>query len=246
MRGGRSIDRETVGILALNTAFPRIPGDVGNATTFAFPVRYRVIEAATTDEVVAGADRARALLPHFIEGARALERDGVGAITTTCGFLAVVQDELAAAVRVPMMTSSLCLLPLVRRMLAPRQAIGVITAHAGQLSARHLEVAGARPDWRLHVRGLEACPAFADVILGGPGTSRTTLDVAAVSAAVVGVCSDLVAEHPETGALVFECTNLQPYARAVQTATGRPVFGIYQVVDLLHTAVVSPTFVGRL
>jgi len=41
------------------------------------------------------------LLAPFIEGAQRLESEGVRAITGSCGFLAIYQKELAAAVDIP-------------------------------------------------------------------------------------------------------------------------------------------------
>ena len=96
MRGGFNQYGFTVGILMLDTRFPRIPGDMGNAATFPFPVRYQRVPGADPDLVVRRG--AAGLLPAFVEGARALEREGVGAITTNCGFLVKYQRELAASV----------------------------------------------------------------------------------------------------------------------------------------------------
>ena len=56
---------------------------------------------------------AAGLLPDFVEGARSLEREGVGAVTTNCGFLVKYQAELTKSVRVPVLTSSLLLVPSV-------------------------------------------------------------------------------------------------------------------------------------
>ena len=70
VRGGRAIYGETVGILVLDTKFPRLPGDVGNATTFGFPVRYKVVDAAGPDQIVAEPDQARTFLPAFIEAGK--------------------------------------------------------------------------------------------------------------------------------------------------------------------------------
>ena len=137
VRGGRAIYGESVGILVLDTKFPRIPGDIGNATTFDFPVRYKVVAGAKPQQIVTTPDRARALLPAFIEAARELEHDGVRAITTTCGFLTVVQDEIAEAVSVPVITSSLFLVPLLRRM---QLGAGV----GGEVVARHAHQAHHR------------------------------------------------------------------------------------------------------
>ncbi|HEX2136506.1 MAG TPA: aspartate/glutamate racemase family protein [Microvirga sp.] len=246
VRGGRAIYGETVGILVLDTKFPRIPGDVANATTFGFPVRYKVVDAAGPDQIVAEADRARAFLPAFIDAARLLEREGVRAITTTCGFLIVMQEEIAAAVGVPVITSSLSLIPLVRQMIGPRRSIGVITADAGHLSERHLAAAGVRPEWPVHVRGMEQSPSFSQAILGRGGDQRFLLDVEQVTSEVIAVCKALALDDPDLGCLVFECTNLQPYAVAVQAELGLPIFGIYHIVNLLHSGVMNPRLSGYL
>src|SRR5256885_8858063 len=125
VRGGFNQYGFTVGILILDTRFPRIPGDVGNAATFPFPVRYHRVSGADPDLVVRRG--AEGLLPAFVQGARALEGEGVGAITTSCGFLAKYQQELAAAVRVPVFTSSLLMVPLVHRLLPAGRRGGVLT-----------------------------------------------------------------------------------------------------------------------
>src|SRR3989441_1848515 len=125
VRGGFNQYGFTVGILILDTRFPRIPGDVGNAATFPFPVRYHRVSGAHPDLVVRRG--AEGLLPAFVQGARALEGEGVGAITTSCGFLVKYQQELAAAVHVPLFTSSLLLVPLVHRLLPAGRRGGLLT-----------------------------------------------------------------------------------------------------------------------
>src|SRR5256884_483012 len=154
----------TVGILMLDTRFPRIVGDMGNAATFDFPVRYHRVSGADPDLVVRRG--ASGLLPSFVEGARALEREGVSAITTNCGFLVKFQRELCAAVTVPVFTSSLLLVPLVHRMLAPRRRVGILTVNAGTLTPEHLEGAGVGPDIPIAVAGLETEKEFTRVLLG--------------------------------------------------------------------------------
>src|SRR5205814_822845 len=147
VRGGFNQYGFTVGILMLDTRFPRIVGDMGNARTFPFPVRYRRVTGADPDLVVRRG--AEGLLPAFVQGAQELEREGVGAITTSCGFLIKYQQQLARAVRVPVFTSSLLLVPLVHRMLAPGGPVGIITVNAGTLTPEHLAagVDGCRAGW---------------------------------------------------------------------------------------------------
>ena len=141
VQGGMNLYGYSVGILVLDTRFPRMPGDIGNAGTFDFPVRYHRVAGASSEGVVRG--NQGDLLPLFVEGARALEREGVRAITTSCGFLASHQAELAAAVRVPVFTSSLLLVPLVRRMLPPGP-------RGGHHDRRRLEPRRRRADRRRH------------------------------------------------------------------------------------------------
>jgi len=223
----------TIGILMLDTRFPRIVGDMGNAATFDFPVRYHRVSGADPDLVVRRG--ASGLLPAFVAGARALEREGVRAITTNCGFLVNFQHELCAAVDVPVFTSGLLLVPMVHRMLPPRRRVGILTVNAGTLTARHLEGAGVGPDIPIAIAGLETEKEFTRVLLG----DELELDVDAARDEHVKVARRLVADHPDVGAIVLECTNMPPYTLDIQRATGRPVFDIVSLVRMVHASVVA-------
>jgi Asp/Glu/hydantoin racemase len=233
VRGGFNQYGFTVGILMLDTRFPRIPGDMGNATTFPFPVRYHRVAGADPDRVVRrGAD---GLLPAFVEGARALEREGVGAVTTNCGFLVKYQRELAASVAVPVFTSSLLLVPLVHRMLPPGRRVGIMTVNAASLGPEHLAGAGIAPDTPLAVAGLEGEKEFTRVLLG----DEMELDPELAREEHVRVARRLVSEHPDVGAIVLECTNMPPYTADIQRETGRPVFDITTLVRMAHDALAA-------
>jgi Asp/Glu/hydantoin racemase len=214
----------------LDTRFPRIPGDMGHAGTFAFPVRYHRVTGAEPDLVVR--QGATALLPDFIEGARALEREGVGAITTNCGFLAKFQREVRAAVSVPVFTSSLLLVPLVHRMLAPGRTVGIMTVDASSLTAEHLEGAGITREIPIAVIGLETEKEFTRVLLG----NELELDVDRARAEHLAQARRLLAEHPDVGAIVLECTNMPPYTADIRRETGLPVFDIVSLVTMVHDA----------
>jgi Asp/Glu/hydantoin racemase len=234
VRGGFNQYGFTVGVLMLDTRFPRIPGDMGNATTFPFPVRYHRVSGAIPDLVVRRG--AEGLLPAFVDGARALEREGVGAITTNCGFLVKYQRELAAAVTVPVFTSSLLLVPLVARMLAPgRRRVGLMTVNASSLGPEHLAGAGIAPDLPLAVAGMEGEKEFTRVMLG----DEMELDVDLAREEHVRVARRLVAAHPDIGAIVLECTNMPPYTADIQRETGRPVFDITTLVRMVHDALAA-------
>jgi len=233
VRGGFKQYGFTVGVLMLDTRFPRIHGDMGNASTFHFPVRYHRVTGADPDLVVRRG--AEGLLPAFVEGARALEREGVGAITTNCGFLIKYQAELARAVRVPVFTSSLLLVPLVHRMLPPGQRVGIMTVNASSLTSEHLSGAGIGADVPLAVVGLETEKEFTRALLD----NELELDVGLAREEHIRVARRLVSEHPDVGAIVLECTNMPPYTADIQRETGRPVFDILSLVTMAHDALVA-------
>jgi aspartate/glutamate racemase len=229
---GYSTYGEDIGVLMLDTRFPRPIGDIGNANTFQFPVKYKIVKSATPEKIVAARDVARATLPLFIEAAQELESEGVRAIVTSCGFLTVVQDELASSVNVPVVTSSLMLVPLVSRMIGASRKVGILTANAQTLSKAHLEAVGIDDTIDVVISGMERSQAFHSMIfqdLPNPDFKQIERDV-------YQACAAMKENEPSIGAFVFECTNLQPYAERIQTELRMPVFGIIQVVNLLQTS----------
>jgi Asp/Glu/hydantoin racemase len=230
VRGGFNQYGFTVGVLILDTRFPRVVGDIGNAHTFPFPIRYHRVTGAAPDLVVRRG--AEGLLPAFIDGARELEREGVGAITTSCGFLVKLQRQLAEAVRVPVFTSSLLMVPLVARMLPAGRRVGIMTVNASTLTAEHLAGAGIGADIPLAVIGMETEKEFTRVLLD----DEAELDVERAREEHVRVARRFVREHADLGAIVLECTNMPPYADDIRRETGLPVFDIVSLITMVHGA----------
>ncbi len=200
-----------LGVLMLDTRFPRVVGDIGNPASFDFPVRYRVVRGASPRRVVREPDPT--LLRPFIDAGRALVDEGATAITTSCGFLVRFQRELQAALPVPVWTSSLLLL-------ADLENAGVVTVDAAALGADHLCAAGAPAD--TPIEGLAPGCAFQRSLLN----DEATLDTADARDATVAAARRLIARHPGLSTIVLECTNMPPYADAVRAATGRTVHDI--------------------
>ncbi len=225
--GGKAIYGAPLGILMLEARFPRIPGDMGNGTTWPFPVLFRVVRGADPERVVL--QGARGLLPDFIAAARDLVDLGAEAITTNCGFLSLFQRELAEAVNVPVATSSLMQVPWVQATLPPGKRVGVITVSRGSLTDAHLDAAGVPRD--VPVVGTEGGREFFRVLIKA---EKTDMDVALAEADIVAAGRDLVARHPEVGAIVLECTNMPPYAAALREAVGLPVYDIYSMITWFH------------
>jgi len=222
VRGGRAIYGAAVGILMLEARFPRIPGDMGNAESWDFPVRYRLVRGASPDRVVRRG--APGLREAFIEAARELVAEGADGITTNCGFLAPFQRDIAAAVGVPVATSSLMQVATVERLLPPGRRCGVLTISGSSLTPEVLAAAGV-PEGT-PVGTTEGLREFTRAILD----DAETLDVEAARADNVDAALALQAAHPELGALVLECTNMTPYATDVSAATGLPTFSMLDFV----------------
>ncbi len=209
-----------LGVLMLQTRFPRPLGDIGHAQTFAFPVLRREVSGATPERVVRRHDAAG--LQPFIAAAQQLAAEGCTAITTSCGFLALWQRELQAALSpVPVWTSSL--LQLADH---PDRHCGVITIEAASLTSAHLVAVGADP--HTPVEGITpGSPLQRTLLLDPP-----QLDETDAQAQVLAAASRLRSRHPAVDTLVLECTNLPPYAAALRRATGLPVL---DVVTLLNS-----------
>jgi hypothetical protein len=236
-RGGKAIYGAPLGILMLEAKFPRIPGDMGNGTTWPFPVLFRVVRGATPERVVL--EGARGLLPEFIAAARELVDLGAEAITTNCGFLSLFQRELAAAVQVPVATSSLMQVPWVQATLPPGKRVGVVTVSRGSLTPAHLAAAGVPLD--TPVVGTEGGREFFRVLIKAEAVD---MDVALAEQDILDAGRALVAALPEVGAIVLECTNMPPYAAALQAELGLPVYDIYSMISWFHAGLRPRRFSG--
>jgi len=242
VRGGRATYGEVLGIIVMEKQFPRVPGDVGNATTYDFPVRFHVLEGFSGEEFAEKRRRVfqgdRSLLPVFVDAARRLADDGVRAITTNCGFMIAYQDELADAVDVPVFTSSLMQVPLVYGLIGPRKKVGIITAQASALGSGHLEAAGAA-GVPVRIVGMDEEEGHRPI-----RENLLELDTELMRQGLTRAARRLVGEDPDVGAIVLECANHPPWSRDVQLATGLPVFDLVTLSRWVYYAVVQRTYDG--
>ncbi|MBV9053413.1 MAG: aspartate/glutamate racemase family protein [Hyphomicrobiales bacterium] len=233
-RGGKSIYGAKLGILMLEARFPRIPGDMGNASTWNFPVLYKVVRGASPQRVVR--ERAEGLLDAFVEAGRELVELGADGITTNCGFLSLYQAELASQLGVSVATSSLMQAPLIEATLPPGKRVGILTISAASLTKEHLAKAGVAHD--TPVVGTENGNEFTRAILG----DEDKLDVAAAERDILAAGAQLVARHPSVGAVLLECTNMSPYAGALAAHIRRPVFDIVSFMSWFHAGLAPRDF----
>ena len=232
--GGKSVYGATVGILMLDAVFPRIPGDIGNALTWSFPVHYRVVPGASPDRVVR--QNAVGTLDSFIKAAKDLVANGADGITTNCGFLALFQNELSAALSVPVATSSLMQIPMIQSILPPGKHVGILTISAETLSEDHLAAANVPLDTA--IVGTEHGRAFTAGILDG----HSELNIEDCRLDLLDAAQNLVSQQPNLGAVVLECTNMVPYAADIRRATGLPVFSMYSFINWFQTGLMPRRF----
>lgn len=225
----------SLGVIMLDTAFERPVGDVGHPGSWSFPVRFRRVGGASVARVIRqGGD---GLIEAFVEAGQSLIDEGCGVLITSCGFMARHQRLLARALGVPVAASSLVQLPMIEMTLGAGRRPGVITYDAASLGPEMFTACGADPS--VPVCGVPPGGAFHALIEGGAPYDR-----AALEAEVLQVARALVADHPETGAILLECTNMPPFARAIATAVGRPVFDILTLGEWL-VAATAPRSFGR-
>jgi hypothetical protein len=202
---------QRIGVLMLETRFPRPVGDVGHPQTFSdlgLEAIYRVLPGVSPQRVVHRDDPG--LLHEFVDAAHELVSRGATLITTSCGFLVRYQAELSRNLPVLVITSSLL---LCRSLHGP----AVLTIDADALSTELLHAAGVSAD--TPIIGVPPNSHFRQQILG----NQPTLDLARAQTELVALVRSLRQQHPDVQNLVLECTNMPPYTAALQRASGFPV-----------------------
>lgn len=232
--GGKTVYGASVGILMLEARFPRIPGDMGNALTWPFPVMYKVVRGASPDRVVR--QNAEGLLDAFIAAARELVADGVDGITTNCGFLSLVQEELSQAVPVPVLTSSLQQVAMVNNLMPAGKKAGILTISGSTLTDAHLKAAGVPAGTPIGTT--EGLREFTRVILD----NELQLDVEAARQDNIDAALAMKNAHPDLGGIVLECTNMCPYAADITQATGLPVWSMATLVEWFQGGLMPRTY----
>lgn len=222
MYGGTASQGVVVGILMQDRQIPRIPGDVGNAFTYDFPVAFYTVEGSNGSRIIERTDYT--LIEKFIEGARFLEAQGCRCISSSCGFVIAFQKQIAAAVDIPVITSGLLQVPMVARMLPPGKKVGILTANSDTLDPSHFLVPGI-DESRIAVQGMQGT-YFYDTFPRG-AVSYVYEDI---RRDIVDASLQLMREHPDVGAIVCEGTNFAPYTPAVNRATGVPIFDVATLI----------------
>lgn len=226
--GGKNVYGYDIGILMLDSHFPRIEGDVGNAKTWDYPVLYKKVVGGTPRKVVI--ELTKEDIRPFIDAAKELEQEGVRAITTSCGFLALFQNEIAAEVNIPVFTSALLMVPMVQKMVGTNQKVAIMTANGRTLSKQHLESVGIVDDSNLVICGLEDGEEFTNFTV----QNRMEVDTQKCREELLEHAKKMMDDNENIGAIVLECTNMPPYSKDIQELAQVPVFDIVSLTNMIH------------
>lgn len=235
LKGGPNTYGADIGIMCLESYYYKVPGHIKNHHTFDFPVVYKVIDGATPAVVVR--DKCADLLPRFIAAAKELEAMGVKAITGSCGFMALLQDKIAAEVNIPVYISSVMQVPLISQMIGGRK-LGILVADKGSFTPDYLKIVHGE-NVPVCIAGMIQHDEFRDVIID---RVRTDLDMDKLRKDVLYEVGNLYEENPDMGALLIECTDLPPFAQDIQKLIKKPVFDILTLTEMVHAAVVRKDY----
>jgi len=225
---------QKIGVLVFSGTSPRIPGDPGHAHTFSYPVCYGVVEGTFADLI----DGSEQIKQHLIDTVTALKAAGVEGIVGDCGLMSLYQDELGSLCGLPVITSSLSLIPFIWNMLGREGPIGVITGHSQLLKQTHLTHSGWTDDIKLVIQGMEKESHFAEIVING----GKHLDPIRMQQDLLSATKKLLEQNSTIRAIILECSNLSSYSKTVYEMTKLPVFDIIAVANLLSYALNPPDY----
>ena len=208
------------GLLQLET----MPGNSTNPASYPFPVRLVEVQGANAETVIL--HPSRLILDRMIALVKQLEQEGVRAVTTSCGFNAIFQKELADAVDIPVFTSSLLQVPFAQAIVGKHRSVGIITANRASLTDEHLRACGITPEINCHLHGLEECRQWRKIY----EQPEEPFDLDAVSQEIMGAVEAAIAARPDTGIILLECTDLPPFAQAIRDRFALPVLDVNSLI----------------
>ena len=228
--GGKLHYEIPVGILCLESYFPKLRGHLRNPNTYPFPTVVHVLKGLDIPKMLFAPSQE--MVDILLDGAKELERQGVHAIAGSCGFMALFQKELSNAVRIPIFTSSLLQLPLIRAMHGESSSIGVLTASEKALTQKHLDAFKTDIN-TIYIKGMEGNDEFWETVILG---QRHDFDMDRLEKEIVSTALSFI-EEKKLDALLLECTDLPPFAKQIQQKSDVPVYDINSLMRLVQSSV---------
>ena len=234
-----------LGIIILDDVYPGFPGDVRNASAYPFPIQYEIVEGVDIQALVHAEDKSPCLAP-IQRAAKKLEKMGCRAIAAECGYFAYFQKDIAGYVDVPVFMSSLLQVPLAQQSVGPDKVVGLLVAREDCMTQAHLRAVGVQPGSNYVITGAEdRVPEFEHLWYAPKRTDPPGAYYDKTEKEFVQVAVDFYHAHPNMGAMVMECTGMQPFARAVQREIDIPIFTWGTLLDYAYSVVVHRDYYGH-
>ncbi|KAL1584469.1 hypothetical protein WHR41_06263 [Cladosporium halotolerans] len=227
-----------LGFIAIECFFTRPPGDPFTNETWNFPLIRELAVGTAESQVVTSSDYDDAFLDRFVDAGKTLADKGCVGLITSCGFLALAQSRLAARLPIPIATSALVQIPSIMAIMAPSQTLGILTYDSQRLQLAHVESAGVHPALldRVHIAGAPTGGHLHRLVQQNAG-----YDHKAIEAELVTTAQQLIQQWPTMSVLVLECTQMPPFAEAIQRSMGRSVqvYDVYSMVNWFYGGLVK-------
>lgn len=236
-----------IGIMVLDDAYPGFPGDVRNASAFNYPIQYEICEGVDNHTLVWEQDKTPCRQP-ILTAAKKLERMGCRAIAAECGYFAYFQKDVAGVVDVPVFMSSLLQVPFIQQTIGPKKKVGIVCAQKRFLTETHLKNVGIDPDSNMVIAGAQdeyGCTEFDNLWDPEKRPECPEIYYDKAEDQMVATCEAVVQKNPDIGAIMLECTGMQPFARAVQRRVDLPVFSWGTLLDYAYSVVAHRDYYGH-
>ena len=237
-----------LGIILLNDAYPGFPGDVRNASAFPYPVQYEIAEGVTNKTLVY--DKNPALCREAVlAAAKKLELLGCRAVAAECGYFAFFQKDVANAVEIPAFMSSLLQVPFIQQVIGPKKKVGIVCAQKQFLTDQHLinvgidleqtniEIAGSQDEYGVtefdQLWNPEKRPDYPEAYFDKAQQQ------------MIDCCKAFILNYPDIGAIMLECTGMQPFARGIQREIDLPIFSWGTLLDYAYSIVNHRDYYGH-
>jgi hypothetical protein len=246
-RKGHSCYGMGLGIIILDDVYPGFPGDVRNASAYPFPIQYEIAEGVDIWNLVHGEDKSICLDP-VRKAAKKLERMGCRAIAAECGYFAYFQKDIAGYVDVPVYMSSLLQVPFAQHLIGSKKVVGILMARKEALLPQHLEAVGIQSGTNYVIEGAEddgRCPEFENLWYSPTRPDPPQADYQKVEDEFVEVAVEFYQSNPKMGAMVLECTGMQPFAREIQRRIDIPIFSWGTLLDYAYSSAVHRDYYGH-
>jgi len=236
-----------LGIMILDEVYPGFPGDVRNASAFPYPIQYDIVENVDIHKLVWLEDKSPCLQP-ILDSAKRLEKMGCRAVAAECGYFAYFQQDVAGILDIPVFMSSLLQVPMIQQIIGPKKSVGIVAAIGKFLTEEHLKRVGVSPDSNYFIAGAQdeyGCTEFDNLWNAQVRPEVPEAYYSKAEQQMVAMCEDLVQKNPEMGAIMLECTGMQPFARAIQRAVDLPVFSWGTLLDYAYSVVNHRDYYGH-